>query len=115
MLSTKVEPFVYVVISSVYMYWNYPNYQGSFPLSDPQLGLSQISGSVEDGVYTCTFYRDPITNITPPSLNTNMIFDLDNSTYYLLMAKGPVKGGNKNKTIFQTMPIDFSLKRINSD
>ena len=77
------------------MYWNWPNYQGSSPLSDPQQGLSQIFGNVEDGVYTCTFYRDPVTDITPAGNQPTTTFDLDNTTYYLLLARGPISSGKE--------------------
>ena len=79
---------------SVQMYWNTASPYNSLRLDQPQLGLSDISLASEDGMYTCTFYREAVTNITiPGGANNTATFDLDNTKYYLLLASGPVNSG----------------------
>ena len=79
---------------SVQMYWNTASPYNSLRLDQPQLGLSDMSLASEDGMYTCTFYRESVTNITiPGGDNTTVTFDLDNTKYYLLLAGGPMKSG----------------------
>merc|ERR1719153_1972248 len=46
---------------NVSMYWNSASW--STPLSDAHYGLSEMSGSLEDDFYTCTFHRDAVLNI----------------------------------------------------
>merc|ERR1711936_1525719 len=78
---------------NVSMYWNSASW--STPLSDAHYGLSEMSGSLEDDFYTCTFHRDAVLNIPIPSFrdsssNNKSYFDLDHEEYYLLLALGPV-------------------------
>ena len=68
------------------------------PLGDTSYGLSDVSGKNEDGLVTCTFFREPITDVKVPNQNESVLFDLDNSTFYLLMAKGPVDKGTNPKS-----------------
>ena len=70
------------------MYWNV-GHSTSLPLPDPHQGLSDISGTAEEDFFSCTFYRDTLTNITVPGGNKTTTFDLEHSEYYLLLAKGP--------------------------
>ena len=69
------------------------SFSGSVPLGDTSYGLSDVTGKNEDGLVTCTFFREPITDVKVPNQNESVLFDLDNSTFYLLMAKGPVDKG----------------------
>lgn len=76
---------------TVKMYWNI-GHSTSLPLEDTQLGLSDISGLAEEDFFSCTFYRDTVTNITIPGGDNNQstVFDLEHTEYYLLLARGPV-------------------------
>ena len=87
---------------TVSMYWNLDNYAGSDPLADTTFGLSHFSSSVEDGFYTCTFYRETVTNISIPQEagNGSVVFDLDHTKYFLLLAMGPVD--NKERLKFHS-------------
>ena len=81
---------------SAAMYWNLDNYAGSVPLADTTMGLTMISGLVQDDFYTCTFYRESVTNISIPQDGGNgtMEFDLDHTKYFLLLAMGQVDGND---------------------
>jgi hypothetical protein len=70
------------------MYWNTKNYN-SKPLKDVHLGLSNITASYTNGYVMCTFRREAITDI--PNESSNLIeFDISNTSYYLLLAKGNI-------------------------
>merc|ERR1719510_1041317 len=76
---------------AVSMYWNF-GHSASTPLQDPSFGLQQISGLAEDDFFLCSFYRDVVTNISLPGQDSqNALFDLENSLYFLLLARGPTK------------------------
>jgi len=83
---------------NVSMYWNTANPYGSNQLADPYFGLTDISGSLTDGFYTCAFHREAVTNIPIPSLragsSNKTYFDLDNNQYFLLLALGPVSSSS---------------------
>ena len=95
---------------SVQMYWNTASPYNSIRLAQPQLGLSDISLASEDGMYTCTFLREAVTNITIPGEDTTSIFDLDNTKYYLLLASGPVDSG-KALGFLTKYPSLYNLRR----
>jgi len=84
---------------NVTMYWNPTGGTGhtaSVPLDEPHLGLSQVTTSMEDDFFSCTFLRESETSIAPPSLgdDSSVDFDLSNQSYYLLLALGPMEGTN---------------------
>ena len=72
----------------VNMYWNTANPYNSLILSDPHLGLSQISGKFTSGFTQCEFTREATTIVKTPS-NQTIKFDLIEKKYFLLLAKGP--------------------------
>ena len=75
-------------VTDINMYWNTESYN-SVPLLDKHLGLSNISKSYANGYAVCTFRRKAITQI--PDDNQNLIeFDINNSSYYLLLALGNI-------------------------
>ena len=80
------------------MYWNTASPYWSDELADPHFGLTDISGSLTDGFYTCTFHRESVTNIPIPSMragsSNKTYFDLDNNQYFLLLALGPVSSSS---------------------
>jgi len=78
----------------VQMYWNSQNPKNSVPLEDTSYGLSDVSWKNEDGLVTCTFFREPVTDVEVPNQDRSVQFDLDNSTFYLLLARGPVSEGS---------------------
>ena len=86
------------------------SFSGSVPLGDTSYGLSDVSGKNEDGLVTCTFFREPITDVKVPNQNESVLFDLDNSTFYLLMAKGPVDKGTNPKS--KPPPLKFRLNTV---
>ncbi|KAG1668403.1 putative ferric-chelate reductase 1 [Nymphon striatum] len=57
-------------------------------LSSPEVGISQTSGTYQDGTILCQFIRGIKTSIEG---NT---FDLNSTEYFLLLAVGPVGNGN---------------------
>ena len=56
-----------------------------------------MSWKNEDGLVTCTFFREPVTDVEVPNQDRSVQFDLDNSTFYLLLARGPVSEGMVQK------------------
>ncbi|CAG9761930.1 unnamed protein product [Ceutorhynchus assimilis] len=58
-----------------------PNY-GAPRLSNPQLGIQILNGSIIDGTIYCRVRRDALTNVN------GTIFDLLSQKYYLLIASG---------------------------
>ncbi|XP_060531143.1 putative ferric-chelate reductase 1 homolog isoform X2 [Cylas formicarius] len=67
-----------------YMSWTSgpPNSYGAARLSNPQLGIQLLNGSVVDGVLYCKIRRDAYTNVN------GKVFDLINEKYNLLIASG---------------------------
>ena len=78
----------------VQMYWNPGGHSASVPLDDITFGLTDITTNMEDDFYTCTFYRETITNITIPGGDSTSVFNLDTTKYYLLLAYGPYSSGD---------------------
>ena len=79
-------------VFQVSMTWNDPSkIGGSNPLSDPNLGLSDVEGSLSDGVLSCTFTRDRKTQVTVPGTSQSVEFDLEEEEYFLLLAMGLTK------------------------
>jgi len=88
--------FVKDDVVTVGMGWN-PNSVSSLPLEGEALtaGLNPLDepaesfGSYEDGVLTCSFVRDAITEIPVPGGDT-ITFDLQNTDYFIMAAYGPM-------------------------
>ena len=67
-------------------YFNYDHYPGVVDANDRSVGLSDQTVRVKDSVLTCFTRRQ----ISMPSIS-DQFYDLNNP-YYLLVAKGPLKG-----------------------
>ncbi len=87
-------------VGRVVMAWN-PQERDCIPLDDPEFGLDDIEGSYVDGVLTCSFIRDQITDISLPDSGEVRTFDLSQD-YFFLAAYGPMDERNPDPIkIFQ--------------
>ena len=74
----------------VYGSWNYLH--SNVNLDDPTAGLVTISKQYSDGMLKCTFTRETETVVSPPGLDTDFTFNLEEDSFYILMAYGPMSG-----------------------
>ena len=58
-------------------------------LQDGLNGLSAASVTVADGKISCSFIKDAVTEFTIPD-HDNVVIDLDNQSYFLELATGPL-------------------------
>ncbi|OWF46377.1 putative ferric-chelate reductase 1 homolog isoform X2 [Mizuhopecten yessoensis] len=67
------------------------------PIPNNKLGLSSESGSVANGLFTCSFTRKTLST-------DNQIYSLNND-YYILLAKGPVSGTALGRHDLTNLPL----------
>ena len=75
-------------------YFNYDHYPGIVDPNNRAVGLSDQSVRLNNGILTCFARRQ----ISMPSISDHF-YDLNNP-YYLLVAKGPLKGIRKQIITF---------------
>ncbi len=76
----------------VVMAWT-PQERDCIPLEDPQLGITEIDGSYEEGILTCSFVRAAVTEVPVPNSGEIVTFDLHDD-YFFLAAFGPMDDQN---------------------
>merc|ERR1719328_164708 len=79
--------------NTVANYWNTIPFW-SVPLEDALNGITAASVTVADGKLSCSFIRAAVTELVIPD-HENVVIDLDNNSYFLELATGPL-GGDGN-------------------
>ncbi|TRY68796.1 hypothetical protein TCAL_09394 [Tigriopus californicus] len=93
--------------------WNTKNPYSNVPLEDTHLGLSQITGTLDDGYLTCKFKRKSNLDIPVPSGEGNKInFNLATEKYFLMLAKGSYTTSTGSITIEEHDMKDKSAELI---
>ena len=98
----------------VEMYWNEDT---SIPLSNTELGLSNPTAQISNGYLYCTVVRDALTLIeTPTDPSLKIDFDLNQSPYFVLLARGPLtdNGLLKQHSEKDVSQAPYSLSDYNS-
>ena len=80
------------VPQDVFESWNY-DYSNS-KLENQTAGLVMISKQFSNGVLQCTFTRETDTIISPPGLDTDFPFNLEDDSFFLLLSYGPMTMGD---------------------
>ena len=80
------------VPQDVFESWNY-DYSNS-KLENQAAGLVTISKQFSNGVLRCTFTRETDTIISPPGLDTDFTFNLEDDSFFLLLSYGPMTMGD---------------------
>jgi len=104
------------VKNGVAMSWNAPEGErDSVILEDPLFGIKNPTSKYENGRMTCAFTREKITNVTVPFAGKG-IESIDLSTsFYLLLAKGPLSGSRSDLGFQMSIHSDelASLNKVN--
>ncbi|KAL3869813.1 hypothetical protein ACJMK2_042447 [Sinanodonta woodiana] len=89
-------------VVKVYQSYNLENYR-NVRLAEPSVGLSNVLGSLQDGIFSCSFTRE-----NNPK-NEMEIFDLQ-SDWYLIFANGRAIHGTKLPHEFTVLPAVSEIK-----
>ncbi|XP_033738944.1 putative ferric-chelate reductase 1 homolog [Pecten maximus] len=81
----------------VYNTFNAAGAKFNQPITNNKLGISAESGSVSNGLFSCSFTRKTVST-------DNQIYNLNNN-YYILMAKGPAAGTGFGRHDLTTLPL----------
>ena len=75
-------------------HWNF--YYWAIVLEDPKLNIANDVIEYENGKLECSFNFKAIANIhVPPPANNDVTFNLNEESFYLFLAKGPLNEENK--------------------
>ena len=93
--------------TGVGMSWNNDQYN-SVVLDDPSYGLTKTSADHVDGILSCSYTRDTVTDVPiPGSSNKTVEFDLTKS-FFLLLAGGHVSK-TSNDSFENSFPVALAL------